>query len=175
MTAAMVAIQLAGLAGLLLGAGSFQSKKRRRILGIQLASNCSWIIHYLLLGASTGAGLNVVGGLRAYAFSRYDQKHRPGWLLGAVIAAIFLATALTWQGWVSLLPAAGMTTATIGFWQRNTQHIRLIALCASPLWLVYGLLSGSYAAVAAEVLMVASLLISLWRHRRTSRAERLRA
>lgn len=164
----MLVVQLLGFIGLAFGALSFQPKHRKNILRFQLVSNTFWVMHFSLLGAPTGAALNAAGGLRAYLFNRYgSRKRRPLWLAVGIIGLMIVLAALTWQGWLSLLPMAGMIIATIGFWQREEQRIRLILLFASPLWLSYNILSGSYAGITAELLAMTSILVALWRYRRS--------
>lgn len=169
-----VAIQLIGFIALALGAASFQPKLRRNILRFQLLSNIFWVTHFLLLGATTGAALNAAGAVRAYLFNKYGRlKTRSCWLLVFIISLVLVLGVLTWQGWLSLLPMAAMTIATIGFWQRDEQRIRLITLFGAPLWLIYNLLSGSYAGVTNELLVITSILVALWRYRRSSSANNI--
>jgi hypothetical protein len=160
-------IQLIGFVGVLFGVISFQPKKRKNILRFQLLSNLFWVIHFFLLGAVTGAALNGAGALRAYLFDKYNKRtSQSQWLLIGVISLMVALVLLTWQGWISLLPMIGMIVATIGFWQRDEQRIRLFLLFASPWWLSYNALSGSYAGVVSEVLATTSILVALWRYRR---------
>ncbi len=169
MNESLVVLQAIGFVGVMFGVASYQPKHRKHILYFQLVSNLFWVLHFSLIGATTGAALNTAGGLRAILFNAYGQKkRRPRWLLGLVIFVVISAGFLSWRGWLSLLPMMGMVIATISFWQLNEQRIRFFLLFASPFWLIYNLLSGSYAGIASEILVMISITIALWRYRRQS-------
>ncbi|MEK9195850.1 MAG: YgjV family protein, partial [Patescibacteria group bacterium] len=72
-------------------------------------------------------------------------------------------TILTWHGLISLLPMIGMITGTIAFWQSNPRYIRLIGLISPPLWFTYNYISGSYAGMFAEIILLSSNLIGIYR------------
>ncbi len=159
-------VQAFGIVGMIFGLWSFQPKQRINILKFQLVSNAFWVLHFGLLGATTGAALNAAGMARAYGFHKFaQQSKRPKWLLWTVLLLITALGFTTWQGWYSLLPMFAMVIATVGLWQRNEQWLRFITFFASPLWITYNILSGSYAGVLTEVLIMCSIIIGLWRYR----------
>ena len=159
-------IQLIGFIAMLTGLVSVQFKYRSHILYTQLISNVLWATHFILLGATTGAAMNVIGGIRAYTFNRFGSGVvRSPWLPAVIILLFAGATIVTWQGMISLLPFLGMTIATFGFWHRNEQTIRIILLSAAPFWLTYDALSGSIAGTINEMFAIVSISISLWRYR----------
>ena len=58
-----------------------------------------------------------------------------------------------------------MVSANIGYWDNNAQKIRLVNLAvASPCWLVYDILVGSWGGVANEVITTVSALVSIGRY-----------
>ena len=64
-------------------------KKRKGIIGFQIGAAALFIIHYILLGAYTGAALNLIGMLRSIVFINNDEKwaKSPVWL--GVFVVIF--------------------------------------------------------------------------------------
>ncbi|MEK7070605.1 MAG: YgjV family protein, partial [Patescibacteria group bacterium] len=52
---------------------------------------------------------------------------------------------------------------TIAFWQSNPRYIRLIGLISPPLWFTYNYISGSYAGMFAEIILLSSNLIGIYR------------
>ncbi len=161
-------IQLFGVVALLIALFSYQLKRRNNILLLQLLSHGFWVIHFLLLGAFTGAALNSAGALRSTLFSKFSSRQRPIAIFILVLTIVVLAALLTWQGWKSLLPMTATIIGTIGFWQRDEQRIRLILLFASPFWFTYNFLVGSYVGMLSDTIVMASIFLALWKYRRTS-------
>lgn len=170
-----IAIQLIGIIAMLIVLASYQPKYRKHILHSQLVANILWVVHFSLLGATTGAALNAVSAVRMYLFGSHlgSALKRSIWpILLIMVLAVFVSI-LVWEGWLSLLPLIGILFSTIAFWQHDPQRIRLLLLCTSPLWLIYNYLSGSYAGVLTELLAVASIFIALWRHSKTTKQQRV--
>ena len=84
----------------------------------------------------------------------------------ALICLLQLLTlALTWSGWVSVLPVAANIAATIGGYTHNARSIRLAGMCVnSPLWIVYDIAVGSWAGILDEVISELSMIISIVRY-----------
>lgn len=165
-----VLIQLVGLLAMLLGVTSVQWKHRSYILLTQVSASIMWVVHFLLLGALSGAAMNAVGGVRSVVFLR---KKRPRWLLWCLLAVVVAVGGLTWQGPLSILPTCGMLAGTLALWQQDEQRIRRLLLLASPLWFSYNLLVGSYAGIANELILITSILVALWRYRRSGAMNRV--
>lgn len=138
--------------------------RREQILFTQLIANGFWVVHFLLLGALSGAAMNVVGAIRSYVFYKTNHDRRSVLVLWAVLGLVLVAGMLTWQGWVSLLPIGGMITAVIAFWQLKEQRLRLLIFTSAPLWLAYNIIVGSYGGVANEIMLMVSSGIALWRY-----------
>lgn len=155
-------IQLIGFIALGFTIALFQVNKRTMMLALQVCGSMLYTLHFLLLGATTGAAMNFIGGVRSFTFIRIG-KNRSLYILALFIAAFCLAVVLTWQGPKSLLPLAGMIFGTIALWQTKPSRIRLIMLAASPPWLIYNLISGSYPGMIVETLAITSNLIGIYR------------
>lgn len=156
-------IQSVGFVALGLTLLVYQTNSRRSMLNLQFASCALYVVHFFLLGAYTGAALNVVGGIRSYVFNR-DLGHRLRVAVPIFFMALFaVAGAVTWQGYVSLLPVLASFGGTLAFWQKNPRTIRLISLISPPLWLAYNILVGSYAGVLSEILLLGSTFVGVYR------------
>lgn len=165
-----IVIQLIGFIGVCISLFIFQVNKRDSMLKLQMGAAAVYALHFFLLGAITGSSLSIAGGIRNYLF--YKQKKR-SWLLPAAFIIVFSVVGiLTWQGPISLLPVMAMISGTLAFWQKNPKHIRLIALIASPLWLIYNILSGSYPGILAEIVMLLSNVVGIYRFDIRKKAQR---
>jgi hypothetical protein len=161
-------IQVIGFIGLLFIVLSFQQSTRNRILIVMVTGQLIFLIHFSMLGAWTGFAINIVGSLRTLFFRfRLERKwadHKV-WL-GVFIAAFWVACLITWEGWMSLLPAIAMTIESIGLWMKNTTRIRFINLFPHPFWFTYNMLINSWAGTLTEILVFLSIVIAIFRYDR---------
>lgn len=157
-------VQLLGLVAIAFGVLSIQLPKRHQILLFLMSSSALWVIHFALLGALTGAIMNIIGVIRAATFYRWNSEPRPLLVLLGVYALIIAGGIITWEGYPSLLPVMGFMVATFGLWQRDEQRIRWFMIGAAPFWFLYNVISGSYAGAINEALAVVSSAIALRRY-----------
>ena len=144
-----------------------QFRLRTHILRLRIVASLLWVVHFLLLGAPTGAMMNVIGAGRTYVFNRWGAAaNRSMLIFWSMFMLTIVAGAIAWHVWWSIFPIIGMSFATVATWQRNEQKIRFILLLACPFWFIYNVLAGSYAGMLTEVLTVVSLCVSLWRYRK---------
>jgi len=162
--------QIVGCIALCFGVTAFQMRTRVAVLAVMATANAFWALHFLLLGAYTGAALNLVSIMRNAAFMRWKDRC-PGPLLPTLVITVLAgAAAATWRGPLSGVALAAASCGTIAFWQRHPRNTRRWSLLSSPLWLTHNALQGSYPGVIIEVLVMGSILIGMWRHDRRPRA-----
>ena len=158
--------QFVGCIALAFGVSAFQMRTRVSVLAVMATANAFWALHFLLLGAYTGAALNLVSIARNAMFMRWKDRY-PGPLLPAVVIAVLAGAAIaTWRGPLSGVALTAAVCATIAFWQRHPRNTRRWSLLSSPLWLTHNALQGSYPGIIIEVLVLGSILIGMWRHDR---------
>lgn len=157
--------QVIGFAGAGLNCLSFQQKKRRNIIGVQIAAAVMFILHYIVLGQYTGAALNFISLLRSFVFINNHKKwaKSPVWLVVFVIISL-VASVVTWVEWYSILPAAAMILTTISYWLKSETKIRLVTFPSSPCWLVYNIIVGSVAGIVTECVVMTSLIVAIVRY-----------
>jgi hypothetical protein len=158
-------VQGIGFIGLILVFISFQNNKRLFILLFLGTSQFFYAIHFALLGAWTAFAMNIVGMTRTFIFT---QKGKKKWLDNVALMYVFIglfwiAGALSWVGWISILPVLAMTIETIGLWMKNPTKIRFNMLSLRPLWLSYNIIYRSYAGMTTDTLVFISLLIGIVR------------
>lgn len=160
---AYITAQVFGLAGLTLSLTIFQLNKRKNMLQISVLASMLYTIQYILLGAYSGAAMNIVGGSRNYAYYKISPSKKHLWVLLIFISLAILGTLLTWQGPISLLALFGSICGTISTWQKKPKYIRRWALLSPPLWFAYNVIAGSYPGMVSEVIMLTSNLIGEYR------------
>jgi len=164
--------QIVGIAAVALFLLSFQLKKRRQIVLTTCISNCLYVLQYCLLGAFSGAVLDVLSTVSSFfAAKKNAPRFRPYAKVAAigisvVIAAAGLTLALLQNSWIELLPIAGALFQTVGLWFQNEQTIRKFALAGAPFWLAYNFASQAYGAALGSLLSIVSVLVALLRYRR---------
>jgi len=161
-------IQFIGFIGLFFIVLSFQQKTRNRILIVMVTGQLIFLVHFSLLGAWTGVGMNIVGSLRTILFRfREERKWADHKAWPAVFVLFFwMACLIFWEGWLSLLPAIAMTIETIGLWMKSTTRIRFINLFPHPFWFTYNLLKNSWAGTLTEILVFLSIVVAIFRYDR---------
>ena len=175
MTKLEIAAQSVGIVAMALNIISFQFKKQKTIIFFQLLVSTLFSINFLMLGATMGGILNIIGIARAtvFMFKEKMRTDRPIWLVGFVslylIAYVLSFTVFgkepsAFNLMVEFLPVIGMTALTVGFGLKSASQTRKCALINSPAWLVYNVIVGSWGAIACEVMTLVSVVFGIVRH-----------
>ncbi len=171
-----VIAQIVGIAGMVTVVVMYLGRQRKTILLSRCIGDILWFTHYLLIGANSGAALNVVGLCRETVFLNKGKKKwasHPFWLyffLGITICSCLL----TWEGPISLLPMAGSCSAVLSFWCTKPIHIRLLAIPVQILWLLYGVLPfhPSIQTVLCNSFALVTIGVGLWQDVKEGKAKR---
>lgn len=158
--------QLIGFISTALFLLSFQFKQNRQLFALQLSSFAVYIVHYFLIGALTGCLAMAINTARCVVMYYFNDKKWAVWKgwLWVFMALYIVNTALTWEGWYSLLPFAGSVACMFAYWSRNLRSIRVVNLTVgSPTWLIYDIFTGSVSGIISESLCMLSILISIFR------------
>ncbi|MBR3692621.1 MAG: YgjV family protein [Clostridia bacterium] len=146
---------------------SFQCRRRKDILLVNILSRVFYILQYLLLGALEGAVFDLIGAAAALPAKKKDSSfvmaHRKG-ILAAIFALLLLSGVLLYRSPWSLVPLAGVAFEIAGLWMDRERAIRLVSLAAQPFWLAYNIHSGAYGSVAGNVFAAVSILVALMRY-----------
>lgn len=162
-----VLAQVFGALGVLAFILSYQIKSNRLLFAFQFMGCAMFCAQFFLLDALSGCLSLAVTMLRNVLMMKskdWTWVRWKGWpaVFGGAFFAILL---LTWAGPVSLLAFTASTVSTIGYWTNNAQKIRLANLaCASPCWLVYDVIVGSWSGVLNEAITLGSILVSIYRY-----------
>ncbi|CAO3408045.1 YgjV family protein [Azospirillum largimobile] len=152
-----------GIAGLMAGTLSTLLGGRQSILLAQAAASTLFLLHFLLLGAWTGMLMCALGLVQMAVRCR----RQPGRLLGLVYASTvpgaLAVAALTWQGPMSALSAAGFLLATLGRWQSAVGRMRLFFVGATLVGSGHNLLAGSVFGLVSDAMALTGHGVALWR------------
>ncbi len=159
-----ILIRALGCMGIIVAFLSFQCRTHKGIMWYKSGNELLFSLQYFLLGAYTGAGLNLVGIARNLIFAHQIAKKRPVKPFVILFCGIILVYGLvSWQGILSLFIIASKLVSTAAYSMRNPCHLRLLSLPTSTCWLVYNLVVGSYEGAICEAFTLLSILIALVR------------
>lgn len=174
----LIVSQIIGFAAVALFLLSFQLKRRQQIVWVTCASNLLYVLQYCLLGAFSGAVLDVLSTVSSFFAGKKHapnmQRHRKAFaaLTLGLIAVAGVALALLQKDWIELIPVAGALLQAGSLWRDDEQAIRLLSLFGSPFWLVYNYISQAYGAALGSVLSIVSIIVGLLRYRKKQNAEK---
>ncbi|MBO5052128.1 MAG: YgjV family protein [Clostridia bacterium] len=148
---------------------SYQQKRRGSIILLNVISRLLYILQYVLLGALSGAVLDILGALASVLAAKksapFFAKHGRALIL-SVNAVIVVVGLLLYEGWLSLLPIAGVLLHTGAFWLDEEKKIRRLSLLGSPFWFVYNFASCAYGSALGDLLTMLSILLAMARYRK---------
>ena len=158
-------IQVIGLIGTALFFLSFQCKSNNNLFRVQFLSYLFYTIHLILLGAITGGISYIINTFRSFCLGSKIEFARSKKMCVIICIMQLIALAITWSGWISLLPVAANIAATVGGYTHNARKIRIVGMFVnSPLWIIYDIIVGSWAGILDEVVSEISMIISIIRY-----------
>ncbi len=167
-----IVAQIIGLLAVVLFFSSYQLKTRVGIIAMNFTARILYTVQYLLLGAISGAVLDIIGSLSCIIADRREspfvKRHmRLLFLLvnGAMIfAGVFIAVQN--RSLADLLPLVGVLLQTGALWLKNERAIRIVSLVGAPFWLSYNLISRAYGSAVGDALTISSILVALFKYRK---------
>ena len=143
----------------------FQKNNRKTMLQLMMVAAFLFSVHFFMLGAMTGAAMNLLNVFRSYVFANREDKKwaKHGWWLYVFLFLVAILGIFTWDGYYSALALFAVAVQTFAFWSKNTNVIRLISLIVPPCWFAYNFIVGSIPGMVTEVLILASILVGIYR------------
>ena len=146
---------------------SYQQKTRARIIILNVTSRILFIAQYLMLGAISGAVLDILGAIASVIAEKKDtgfiKRHTKAVCVtvSLVITACGTAVCIINRSLLDLLPIVGVLLHTGAFWLSDEKVIRRLSILGSPFWLAYNLASGAFGSAIGDVLTITSILIAM--------------
>ncbi len=165
--------QILSIIGMSITVSSFQAKKQKTVIIMQLVSSVFFSANMFLLGMFTGALLNCIGIFRSIVYSN-KEKFRNTNFWNTVFITLYIlsyiATFAVFEKEVDfiniikeLLPIIAMTATTIGYSKTEAASIRKYALVSSPSWLIYNCFPVSIGGILCETFSLISVFIGMLR------------
>lgn len=148
---------------------SFQAKKNKRLFLFQFLGSSCFTLNYIMLGAATGAIMNIVTVIRTLIFMRGEKTRKP-YILILLCLLIVACTALSSGeqllsgSLLPLIPLIGMLSTTCAMYSGNGKVIRLVQLfIGSPCWVIYNAVCGAKGGVICDSFVIVSTIVSIIR------------
>ncbi len=143
---------------------SYQQKSHKNILVFQMVSGVLFTVHYLLLGAYTGAVMNLLGAMRSLVYSNRNKKWASNIIWPICFSIAFAVSGvLTWANVFSVLPMIAMLLSSVVLWIENPKINRSLSIPSSSCWLLYNIKTVSYPGITTEIFVLASIIIGIIR------------
>lgn len=163
--------QIIGLLAVGLFLLSYQMKDRKNIIITNVISRALYILQYLLLGAFSGAVLDIIGMVSSLFAERKHKtiikKHIKVifFLINICIVLSGLVIAFANERFLDLFPVVGVLLHTNAFWLSNEKIIRKVSLAGSPFWFIYNFFSKAYGSAIGDVLTMLSIITAMIKYR----------
>lgn len=156
--------QVLGIAATATTALSYQFNTKKKLLLVQTAATLFTCLSYLCLGAMSGFALNIVCLVRnsSYAFVKEGTKFNYI-LTAALMLAMAVFGALSWQGPVSLLIIIALILNTLFMSFGKPQLLRYTILLTSTMILIYNIAVFSIGGIMNEGIAIISSIIGIIR------------
>jgi len=160
-----LASQIINLVGMGFGFTAFQCKKHWQIMLFKVIHEFLASIHYILLGAYTGAVMNLISCFRNSLFAVWVKKGKKTTGLILVFGVIFVVLGVyVWEGPKSIFVIAAKVLTCIAYGCKNTATVRKLSLISNSGWLVYNLIVFSVAGFVCDSVMLTSVITGIIRH-----------
>ena len=153
---------------------SYQQKKQRTAIFLQLIATTLFSTSFFLLGAMMGFILNLISAVRAvlFMFKKQLKTDNLAWLIVfmAAYAACYVMTFTVFKteftplnALLEFCPVIGMVATHFGFRAKSAKAVRISGLVNEPAWMVYNIAAFSIGAIASNVFSITSIVIGFIR------------
>ena len=144
----------------------FQQKTKKHLLFAKLCADILWITHFLMIGATSGMAITIVGACRSITFliMAIKGKEENRAVLPIFMVAGVFAVIISWKSIYSVCSLVSCILGTLGYWQRNPNKTKLLSFGVCISQIIYAICVGSSAAIINEIITVSSIVIFFTRY-----------
>lgn len=134
---------------------SFQREGSRQIFAIQIISSLIWIIHFLMLGALSGAFMNFVNMTRSTVLVYLEERFLKFFVAIYLPVMLIFFYFFVYESLTDCLPFLnGLMGCYIMFVRDNRYIVARACLIGSLLWLAYAIIEASFPAIGTNIVIV---------------------
>ena len=154
----MFDIQLIGLLAFCVLVLSFYRKTVKEILLFQITSNIAYAVHYLLLGALTGAYISIISVIRNICILKFENKKV---ICGVFIVLYLIITIIFYEGLYSILPMLANVIYLLHLLNKDRKILLRGEVICAFMWFLYGIFVLSYSEMITEMILCISSMMQL--------------
>lgn len=155
--------QAAGLIALALSVAAFASKRDERLFLLLLFTNVAFVAQFAFFQSWVAAGISTLIVLRIALVRRFPGNVA---IMTAMLMATLAIAALTWNGPHDIPALVAGILGTYAMFMLRGIIMRAVLAVTASCWLVSNLLAGSFGGALAELLMIVTNVVTMWRLRR---------
>ena len=158
----MILAYLFGFLGICSTVIIYQQRDRKRLLINKLLSDLIWFLHYLFLGAYSGAAVAAIGACREIVFVNKNRRWGKSvlWLPFFILVSV-ICTVLTWKSVFSVFTCIASCLSVIGFYIGKPKLSRILSFPISACMLTYDIASSSLPGIINEFFAITSSAVGL--------------
>lgn len=167
---------IVGLIAVILFTVSYQFKKKSGIIICSVLSRASYVLQYVLLGAFTGAVIDLTAGIVSYCAGLVENPRFKKYSKLIIIlsyVALLLAGILSYENIFSILVLVGTLIEVSAFWMKSEKGVLIISLFAPPFWFAYNVYSLAIVGAAGNVFTFVSVVIGLYKYYKIRRKPKI--
>ncbi len=140
-------------------------KSKIKVLIFKIISNSLYTLQYLLLGAMSAAGTNLINVLQAIIFYKYAKENKKVPVLCGIIFSliIILLGVFSYTNITSIIPIVLALITTYGIWQDNLKIYRITCAFTIFCWIFYNLYISAYVSAIGNIFQCASAIIAIYK------------
>lgn len=158
----LLIIQLFGVLGSLFMILSFWQKNKKNMLIFLMFDNLFYLIQYILLGALSGAMVNVIGFFRVLLFRKIEKNNnsKSNLILCIILLLYIVSGIFTYSGINSLILIFVSIFYSFVLWQDKPSQIRIGSIIMLLIWCIYNIGVGAYASAIFDGILFILAFIS---------------
>lgn len=160
--------QILGVFGFLFFVFSIQMRDKKKILGMQLASNVFYTISYLLLGALPAVLIDIVSVFRCLLFTYYSDKNEkaPTYVVLILISLSLLTLLFAFNNYFDILPVVISIIYILTTRSDSRVMIQNGFIMGAIFWIIYNLHVENFTPLIGNVFEIISGIIAVIRFRK---------
>ena len=140
-------------------------KTKKKVLTFKIVSNSLYTLQYLLLGAISAAGTNLINVLQSIIFYNYAKENKKVPVLWGIIFSIIiiLLGIFSYKDITSIIPIVLALITTYGIWQDNLKIYRITCAFSIFCWIFYNFYISAYVSAIGNIFQFASAVLAIYK------------
>ena len=140
-------------------------KTKKKVLIFKIVSNSLYTLQYIILGAMSDAGTNLINVLQSIIFYKYAKENKKVPVLWGVIFSliIILLGIISYTNITSIIPIALALITTYGIWQDNLKIYRITCAFTIFCWIFYNFYISAYVSAVGNIFQCISAIIAIYK------------